>query len=36
LGRVDQPFDLVDGQVLPGPQGAIFLPAERLFDFWLA
>jgi hypothetical protein len=27
-GRFDQLLNLVDGQVLPGPQGAIFLPAR--------
>ena len=38
LGRLDQPLDLVDGQVLPGPKVAILASARRncsIFSGWL-
>jgi hypothetical protein len=37
FGRLDQPLDLIDGQVLPRPKGAIFWPARRycsIFSDW--
>jgi hypothetical protein len=37
LGRLDEPLDLVDGQVLSGPKLAIFASAQRncsIFSCW--